>query len=425
VDLTFLEACFRQGLLEFWDGVSVHPSRDKPPELVEEDYRRLRVLLRRYVPANRFISLIASGGGYSSAAPALGQDVDTRERTQATYFSRQILGDVANDIALSIWSDWRDDSNRSGDGARGSGIVQFQGVQNGKAFFRQKPACTAMKTLVEQLKEYRFNKRLQSWNSEEDYMLLFERNRDVRVAVWTVRQRPEHIGLPVSPGTLNMIGSDGRTLFGSAPEEKRTPFGLKFVPRDQVMYMSFAEPNILLQMAASATRLPLEYVFTIPGSAPEVNFGFKNVSGQAVVARFTSETNRDDEKWTILDGKKDVRELAAEERGETRIAATSSALNSSRGSLMLGIELTPNGNFNEEGIIPISQRVHLVASNPLTVTRMPGNPDEVVVKIENTGGALWQGPAEIREKARKKVLARAGRVVGAAGVVAAHFPMGL
>ena len=50
VPLDFLEQCFRRGLLELVDGVTVHPYRQDPPETAAADYLRLRALIARYRP---------------------------------------------------------------------------------------------------------------------------------------------------------------------------------------------------------------------------------------------------------------------------------------------------------------------------------------------------------------------------------------
>src|ERR1041384_8262819 len=49
----FLEGFLKSGVLEYLDGVSVHPYRNKtkPPETAAEDYRRLRELITRYAPS--------------------------------------------------------------------------------------------------------------------------------------------------------------------------------------------------------------------------------------------------------------------------------------------------------------------------------------------------------------------------------------
>jgi len=67
IDLPYLEACFKAGLLDYWDAVSVHPYRQSAPETVEEEYRSLRLLIRKYAPKDKVIPIVSGEWGYSSA----------------------------------------------------------------------------------------------------------------------------------------------------------------------------------------------------------------------------------------------------------------------------------------------------------------------------------------------------------------------
>ena len=52
IDLPFLDACFAAGLLEVFDAISVHPYRQGAPESVVEEFRALRLLIRRHCAAD-------------------------------------------------------------------------------------------------------------------------------------------------------------------------------------------------------------------------------------------------------------------------------------------------------------------------------------------------------------------------------------
>ena len=52
IDLPFLDACFAAGLLDVFDAISVHPYRQSAPENVVEEYRALRLLIRRHCAAD-------------------------------------------------------------------------------------------------------------------------------------------------------------------------------------------------------------------------------------------------------------------------------------------------------------------------------------------------------------------------------------
>ena len=112
-----------------FDAINVHPYRQGAPESVAEEYRALRLLIRRHCgsdspsadalplgtcdpsrpnPARR-IPILSGEWGWSAAWPSLGKEEAAREATQAKYLPRMFLTNVANDIPLSIWYDWRDD----------------------------------------------------------------------------------------------------------------------------------------------------------------------------------------------------------------------------------------------------------------------------------------------------------------------------
>ena len=96
IDLPFLEACFQAGLLDYWDAVSVHPYRQTAPETVEEEYRSVRLLIRRYAPAGKDIPIISGEWGYSTQYPAFaGKDAAARDKRQAKWLARQFLTNLA------------------------------------------------------------------------------------------------------------------------------------------------------------------------------------------------------------------------------------------------------------------------------------------------------------------------------------------
>ena len=67
LDTTFLEACFKAGLLEYWDAVSVHPYRQKPPETAGDEYSALSRLIDRYAPKGKRVPVLSGEWGYSVA----------------------------------------------------------------------------------------------------------------------------------------------------------------------------------------------------------------------------------------------------------------------------------------------------------------------------------------------------------------------
>ena len=134
IDLPFLEACFKASLLESWAGVSVHPYRQTAPETVEEEYRAVRLLIRKYAPKDKTIPVISGEWGYSTAW----KDFD--EQTQAKYLPCQLLTNIANDVALSIWYDWHDDGADAKDPEHHFGIVANEYHEGRDPVYDPKPA---------------------------------------------------------------------------------------------------------------------------------------------------------------------------------------------------------------------------------------------------------------------------------------------
>ena len=61
VDLPFLEACLRGGVLQFWSGINLHLYRATAPETVQDTYRKTRALIRQYLPAGSAMPPLISG----------------------------------------------------------------------------------------------------------------------------------------------------------------------------------------------------------------------------------------------------------------------------------------------------------------------------------------------------------------------------
>jgi len=100
---TFLEECFKRGLLNYVDAVSAHPYRDPPLESVIQDYANVRNLIRRYSPYRPNIPIIAGEWGEYS-----GGNWRTKEG-QAKYLLREYLINLYQGIPVTIWYKWKND----------------------------------------------------------------------------------------------------------------------------------------------------------------------------------------------------------------------------------------------------------------------------------------------------------------------------
>ncbi len=205
VDLKFLEKCFQAGLLEYWSAVSVHPYRQQPPETAAADYARLRRMIAQYAPAGKRIPILSGEWGYSAAW----QKMDAEK--QGKMLPRQWLTNLSNDVPISIWYDWHDDGPDPKEPEHHFGTVLFPYREGQRPVYEPKPAYRAAQTLTKVLAGFRFNKRLHLGN-EEDYVLLWTKEDDVRLTVWTVAKSPHAAVIPASPGRFTAIGHTGEPL---------------------------------------------------------------------------------------------------------------------------------------------------------------------------------------------------------------------
>ena len=255
VDLPFLEACFKAGLLNYWSGVSVHPYRPTDPEAVAADFMALRDLILRYAPPGKQIPILSGEWGYSTNSDRTGVD----EETQGKLLPRQWLNNLANDVPLSIWYDWHDDGPDPKEREHHFGMVHFTYDGARDPVYDPKPAYRAVLTLTTVLEGFRFNKRLVV-GGRNDYALLFSKGDAVRLVVWTTAPAPHPVSIPASPGRFSAVAHTGEKL----PDLVAGKGSLSVVATDAPQYLEPEKPNELLRIAAAWMRAPLEIHTTAP-----------------------------------------------------------------------------------------------------------------------------------------------------------------
>jgi hypothetical protein len=241
IDFPFLEACFKAGLLDFWSAVSVHPYRQTNPEGAANEYCRLRQLIDRYHPpisasnsdgprvstqsdsdgprvstpsgsdlpsvstasgSDRVIPIISGEWGFSSTWPRID------EANQSALLARELLTNTANDIPISIWYDWREDGTDPREPEHHFGLVRNAYRSDHAQVYQPKPAYLATKTLTDFFRGYRFEQRL-AVGSNDDYVLVFAKDTDLRIAAWTTSTDVHRIAIPLGPGTFLMTKHTG------------------------------------------------------------------------------------------------------------------------------------------------------------------------------------------------------------------------
>ncbi|NWF85049.1 MAG: cellulase family glycosylhydrolase [Bryobacteraceae bacterium] len=245
VDLAFLEECFKLGLLNHLDAVTVHPYRLDEPESVIGDYRRLRALVARYAPNGREIPIFCGEWGYSALWP--GQN----ERLQALMLARMFLVNAAARIPLTIWYDWRNGGPDPANPENNYGLLSLQGAP--------KTAFQAASTLAREFQGYDFHMRLETGRSDE-FILLFKSPRGVKLAAWSAPARPRSVTLPVSEGAFRVVTWLGAEL----PQAIAGPDGLTLPMNEEPVFLEPVGTNENLTAAASWDALPHTVIVEAP-----------------------------------------------------------------------------------------------------------------------------------------------------------------
>jgi hypothetical protein len=288
VDMAFLEACFKAGLLKYWCGVSVHPYRQEAPETTAADYAKLRRLIARYAPQGKKIPILSGEWGYS----AVWKNYDPVR--QGKYLPRQFMTNLLNDVPLSIWYDWHDDGTDAKEPEHHFGTVEHAYRAGRDPVYEPKPAYRAAKTLAAALGGYRFSKRL-AVGGADDYVLLFAKGDDVRVAAWTIAREPHAVVIPASPGKFAATAHTGEPLpaliaDGTGPslvgtskppsEIAADAKGLLVTLTDAPQYLVPEKPNELLRKAEAREQSTLE-VTLLPPSGKTLTVRVESTFGEA------------------------------------------------------------------------------------------------------------------------------------------------
>jgi len=189
----FLESSFKSGLLEYLDGVSVHPYRppSHPPERAAAEYRRLRELIEKYAPEGKKRMPILSGEwGYSSNTKGV------TEEQQANFIARQQLSNLMCGVPISIWYDWRNDGNDPAENEHNFGTVTSD--------LSLKPAYVAIQTLTHELTGYRPERRLDTGNTNDFVLILSKSREEMKAAAWTIG-KPDDVRLPIKKTTAKEL----------------------------------------------------------------------------------------------------------------------------------------------------------------------------------------------------------------------------
>ena len=200
-DGAWLEPCYRGGLLEFFDAVTVHPYGNEPPEDRERHYRGVAALLERYRPPGRSIPILSGEWGYSAAG-------NVSEEMQGKFLARQWLFNLSMNVPVSIWYDWRDDGADRTNAENRFGMVANEYHKGREPVLDAKPAYLAARTLTRSLDGFAFDARVPLAKPDE-FLLRFARGKERGYAAWTTSAQPRKVRLPLPKGDYMMVRFDG------------------------------------------------------------------------------------------------------------------------------------------------------------------------------------------------------------------------
>ena len=223
--LEWFEACFKKGLLNWIDVLSVHPYRSQPPETVISDYAEFHKLIARYTPALKQIPIISGEWGYSN----INWDKSRlTEQQQADYLVRMFLINSYQKIPVSIWYDWKNDGTDPNEREHHFGTVRHD--------LKPKAAYLAAKVLTATLAGYSIKEKF-DLGDEKDFAFKLTNGNDEAVVFWTLG--PKHnITLPIEPTEVTLIGIYGGKVIISWKTEhlnihaEQSPQYLLIKPKD-------------------------------------------------------------------------------------------------------------------------------------------------------------------------------------------------
>lgn len=273
IDMTFLEECFKAGLLEWWDAVSVHPYRQTGPESVAAEYVTLRRLIGKYQPQGKPpVQVLAGEWGYSVAW--MNHDADTQGRMLA----RQWLVNAGSGIPVSIWYDWRDDGPDPKEAEHNFGTVKLDYHKDRDPVFDPKPSYHAAKTFNTVLRGHRLVKALSLGNMEHQALLFRDEAGKVLVAAWSTRSGTHTVTLPSDDGKFTVTGHLGDALGEAVAKDGKVELAIDGAPR----YFAFQAGNDKLASAAEGMLVKLAIA---PVSGKEVLVKIENFSGKPFEAK--------------------------------------------------------------------------------------------------------------------------------------------
>jgi hypothetical protein len=197
IPFDWLESCFKKGLLNYIDALTIHPYRPQPPETVIKDYIKLREIIARYAPKGKTVPLISGEWGYSSVNWDSSRLSDQK---QGQYLARMFLINLRQNVPISIWYDWKNDGPDPNEREHNFGTMTRD--------LKPKEAYIAAKTLSTILAGFSFERCLYL-SPDKDFGCLLKKDNIEAIALWTTDKEHElTLSIKTGQGTLiDMLGN--------------------------------------------------------------------------------------------------------------------------------------------------------------------------------------------------------------------------
>jgi len=193
VDLTYIETVLKNGLLDYFDAISVHPYRGGGPESVISDYAQLNTLINKYAAGKSF-PIISGEWGWSTCLPPCtpGWPSIISEPVQAAYLVRQWFINTLSSVPISIYYDFLDDGSDPTMREENFGTLRY-GYKNTSLPFEHKPAFDAAATFHSYLGSFTLRDRIQSNPVDENTFILAwgtQSNPGSIYSIWKTSGKP-------------------------------------------------------------------------------------------------------------------------------------------------------------------------------------------------------------------------------------------
>ncbi|MGL5064774.1 MAG: cellulase family glycosylhydrolase [Microcoleus sp.] len=178
-NLPYMEELFRTGILDYLDGVSVHPYRRwGAPETVLNDYAKIRSLMAKY--SSRNVAIVSSEWGYPGKEWG---GVAFTEQIKARYMLRHFLINIMAGVPVSIWFEWRNPKASSPYNSGGFGVVEHDYLSADTPCHSPTPSYHVLRHFATRLSGYSFARRISVQHNV--YLLEFNHPTKKRIfALW-------------------------------------------------------------------------------------------------------------------------------------------------------------------------------------------------------------------------------------------------